>query len=63
LGGLLTETFGLDFQDERMVVEAIDSSNGHGWLHKDIVLGTEGMVACNHATFEFITVGNQFKQN
>lgn len=46
-----------------MVDEAIDGSDSHGWIHKDVVPGTEGMIGCNHEAFEFIAVGNQFKQN
>lgn len=46
-----------------MVDETIDGSNGHGWIHKDVVPGAEGMIGCNHEAFEFIAVGNQFKQN
>ena len=61
--GLLPKALRLNFNNERMMNQAINSSHRHCRVRKDRIPSTEGVISRNQQTAEFIAMGNQLKQH
>ena len=62
-GSLLTETGGLNFDNDRMVDQAIHGSHGHHGIGKDGIPLTEGLIGSDQQTFAFVAVSDQLEED
>lgn len=63
MSGAFTKTVRLDFENDRMVNEAVNGGDGHHGITKDGVPLTERLIGSDHDAFALIAVGNEFKEN